>query len=59
MKLFQLLQVTQMADKLRADGKIYVVVVGLSIILLGILTYLFSIDKKVTKLEKEIKNQGK
>lgn len=34
-------------------GKIYVVVGVLALILLGIFGYLFSIDRKLTKLEKE------
>jgi len=37
-----------------ANGKILVVVVVLAIILVGIFVYLFTIDRKVTKLEKEI-----
>lgn len=46
-------QDVEMADQLRADGKIYVVVAVLSIILLGILFYLVRLDTKITKLEKE------
>ena len=37
-----------------ANGKIYVVVAILVIILVGIFVYLFTIDRKVTKLEKEV-----
>ena len=36
-----------------ANGKIFVVVAILAIILVGIFVYLFTIDRKVTKLEKE------
>ena len=36
-------------------GKIYVVVAVLAVILAGIFTYLFFIDRKVRKLEKELK----
>ena len=43
----------EMADALRQDGKFWVVVVCLSIILLGILSYLILLDRKVTKMEKE------
>lgn len=43
----------EMADKLRSDGKIYVVVACIVIILLGLLAYLFSIDKRLKKIEKE------
>lgn len=46
-----------MADKLRADGKIYVVVVVLLILFLGIATYLFMLDRKISRLEKEIMNK--
>ncbi|MCJ0742565.1 CcmD family protein [Pedobacter montanisoli] len=42
----------EMADHLRAEGKIYVVVICIVIILLGLLAYLFSLDKKVKMLEK-------
>jgi hypothetical protein len=44
----------EMADRLKADGKIYVVVGVVAIILIGLLIYLARIDSKVTKLEKEI-----
>lgn len=40
-----------------ANGKIFVVVVVLAIILIGIFVYLFAIDRKVTKLEKEVKEK--
>jgi CcmD family protein len=43
-----------MAEGLRSDGKIYVVVGVLCIIFIGIVVYLISIDKKVGKLEKQI-----
>jgi CcmD family protein len=36
------------------NGKILVVVVVLALILVGIFVYLFTIDRKVTKLEKEV-----
>ena len=44
----------EMADQMRADGKIYVVVGVLLIILIGILLYLVSIDRKLKRLEKEV-----
>ncbi|MCX2429226.1 MULTISPECIES: CcmD family protein [unclassified Pedobacter] len=43
----------EMADRLRSDGKIYVVVTCIVIILVGLLAYLFSIDKRLKKIEKE------
>ena len=49
-----LAQEVEMASGLRSEGKIYVVVGVLSIIFIGIVVYLISIDKKVTKLEKKI-----
>ncbi|MDB5271274.1 MAG: hypothetical protein JWP58_4314 [Hymenobacter sp.] len=45
----------EMADALRANGKIYVVVAAVVIIVAGLLFYLISLDRKVSKLEKEIK----
>ena len=47
-------QEVEMASGLRSEGKIYVVVGVLSIIFIGIVVYLISIDKKVTKLKKKI-----
>lgn len=47
--------VPEMADALRQNGKIYVVVVAVAIIVAGMLTYLISLDRKVSRLEKEIK----
>ncbi|WP_316806377.1 CcmD family protein [Pedobacter agri] len=43
----------EMADTLRSNGKIYVVVACIVIILVGLLAYLFSIDKRLKKIEKE------
>ena len=47
---------TQMADKFYADGKIYVVIVVLSTVLIGLAIYLFRIDRKISKIEEEIDN---
>lgn len=41
-----------------SQGMIYVVVLVLTVILLGIFTYLFYIDKKVAKMEKQLKNHS-
>ena len=46
----------EMADVLRQSGKIYVVVAAVVIIVAGLLCYLISLDRKVSKLEKEIKS---
>lgn len=43
---------SEMADKLRADGKIYIVVICIVIILAGLLFYLFTLDKRLKLLEK-------
>ena len=40
-----------MADGLRAEGKIYVVVAIILIVLAGLIVYLFLMDRKVKKLE--------
>ncbi len=42
----------QMADGMRAEGKIYVVVAIILIVLAGLIFYLFMLDRKVKKLEK-------
>jgi len=46
----------EMADSLRSNGKIYVVVICIVIILVGLLAYLFAIDKRLKKIEKESQN---
>lgn len=45
----------EMADGLRANGKIYVVVMVLVTILAGVLFYMVRLDRKIGKLEKELK----
>ncbi|ABG60484.1 hypothetical protein CHU_3244 [Cytophaga hutchinsonii ATCC 33406] len=47
----------EMADKFRADGKIYVVVTVVAIILAGLFVYMIMLDKKIGKLEKEHNEQ--
>ena len=42
----------EMADVLRTNGKIYVVITVLSVILAGLLFLLISIDLRLRKLEK-------
>ena len=41
-----------MATGLRSSGKIWVVVLVLLIVFFGIAAYLFALDRKVSKLEK-------
>jgi CcmD family protein len=45
----------EMADQLRADGKIYVVIAVVSVVLIGLFAYLFRLERKVTELEKRSK----
>ena len=45
----------EMADGMTQSGKIYVVVAVLAIIYTGIVTYLVLLDRKISRLEKEIK----
>ena len=47
----------EMADAMRANGKIYVVVAVLVIIVTGLLVYLIRLDGKVGRLEKEVENR--
>lgn len=43
----------EMADAMRSDGKIYVVVAVILLILLGLLFYLFALDRRLKMLEKK------
>lgn len=42
----------QMADQMRADGKIWVVVGVIAIVFVGIIAYLVLLDRKISKIEK-------
>ena len=44
---------TEMADAMRSNGKIYVVVTVLATIFAGIFSYLVYLDRKISRLEKE------
>ncbi len=46
-----------MADGLRAEGKIYVVVAIIAVIFVGIIIYLISLDRKITRLEDQLKQK--
>lgn len=48
----------EMADVMRSNGKIYVIVGIIVIILAGLFVYLFTLDRKVTKLEKSLPDRG-
>ena len=43
-----------MADTMRSNGKIYVVVGVISIIFLGIIIYLIRLDSKISRIEKKL-----
>ena len=45
--------VVEMADTMRAEGKIYVVVAVLTTVFLGLAAYLFLLDRRISKLEKK------
>ena len=51
-------QPIEMADQMRASGKIYVVVAVLLCILIGLILYLINIDRKVKKIEQELKQSN-
>ena len=46
-------QPVEMADTLRSSGKIYVVIVTVAIIFTGLAIYLFTIDRRLKKIEKD------
>lgn len=43
----------EMADTMRSNGKIYVVVAVMATILAGLLLYIVRIDRRVSRLERE------
>jgi len=43
----------EMADTMRSNGRIYVVVAVIVLILVGLILYLVRLDRKITKMEKE------
>ena len=44
----------EMADQMRSDGKIWVVVGVIVLIFSGIVAYLIRLDSKISKVEKEL-----
>jgi hypothetical protein len=44
---------TEMADLMRENGRIYVVVAVVLTILIGLILYVVRLDKKISRLEKE------
>lgn len=61
--LFMVISITaqaqnaEMADVMRSNGKIYVVVGIILIVLIGLITYLFMLDRKVTRLENKLNSK--
>ncbi len=46
----------EMADTMRSEGKIYVVVLIVAIVFTGLIIFAFLSDRKISRLEKEIKS---
>jgi hypothetical protein len=46
----------EMADKMRSNGKIYVVIAVILTILTGLILYLVRLDRKITRLEQSGKH---
>ena len=45
----------EMADTMRSNGRIYVLVAVVVTILIGLILYVWRIDRKISKVEKEAK----
>ncbi len=50
-------QQPEMADVMRSNGKIYVIVGIILIVLIGLIVYLFLLDRKITRLENKLDNK--
>ncbi len=50
-------QDAEMADVMRSNGKIYVVVGIILIVLVGLITYLILLDRKISKLENKLSDK--
>ena len=44
----------EMADTMRSEGKIYVVVAIVLVIFIGLIIYLVTMDRKITRIEKRL-----
>jgi len=44
----------EMADLMRSNGKIYVVVAVVTVVLVGMIVYISLLDKKVRQIEKDL-----
>ncbi len=52
--LLSLAQAVEMADTLRSEGKIYVVVAIVLVIFAGLIGYLILLDRKISRIEKKL-----
>lgn len=52
-------QDAEMADGMRANGKIYVVVGIILIVLVGLIVYLFMTDRKLSRIEQQLHDSSK
>ena len=43
----------EMADTMRSNGRIYVVVAVVVLILIGLILYIIRLDRKISRMEKE------
>lgn len=50
-------QDAEMADTMRSEGKIYVVVLMICLVLGGMILYLFMLDRKLTRMEKQLRDK--
>lgn len=50
-------QDAEMADVMRSNGKIYVVLGIVLIVLVGLITYLFLLDRKITRVERQLNSK--
>jgi hypothetical protein len=50
-------QPIEMADTMRSEGKIYVVVAILLLIFAGLIGYLIMLDRKISKIEKKLPSE--
>ena len=46
----------EMADTMRSEGKIYVVVLVVTIVFTGLILYAFNTDRKLRRIEKEMES---
>jgi CcmD family protein len=55
MPILSMAQEVEMADTMRSNGKIFVVVGVIAIIFVGLLVYMVMLDRRLTKMEKDEK----